>query len=561
MKRPGRRLLPPIGACGSLSGLNPWFTPKEYTMTDEDVALDEQAEAAENDQELSDEDAAAAKLKAAIDVAVDEVGPLRKKLTITVPREIIDERVNEQFDELRQEAVVPGFRKGRAPLKLLEKRFGNDVGEQVGSNLMGGSYMAAVEKTELDTLGDPLVCVSVTEERKDDSGKAKSVEVQKLVGMDEAVETIKLPKEGPLVYSCEVEIRPTFDLPELEGIAVEKPRLEITDEDVDNEIKRILMLRGTFRPVEKGAVEADDVLVGELRVVVGDEVIKTEDNADVAARDQRYDGILMEGFGKAAIGAKRGDVVAVDVTIPDDYPSIDARNQKGRIELEIKDIKRLEVPTVDDETIKAIGFESADELRGILRTRMEGELHRAVLQVMRGGVCQYLLDNTKLEIPQGISQRQTERTVAQRMLELYNRGVPEADIFKQVDEMRTSAAEEADRTLRLAFIMDKIAKKLDIDVSEEEMNSAIAGIAQRRNLRFDRVRDELASKNHMSTLYMNLRDMKVQDALLKTAKVTEVDPPKQEAPKSAASDKKKKPAAKKATSGKSSAEKKKKDSE
>ena len=81
-----------------------------------------------------------------------------------------------------------GFRKGRAPLKLLEKRFGNDVGEQVGSNLMGGSYMAAVEKSELDTLGDPLVCVTVSEERRDDSGQTRSVEVQKLVGMDDAAD-------------------------------------------------------------------------------------------------------------------------------------------------------------------------------------------------------------------------------------------------------------------------------------------------------------------------------------------------------------------------------------
>ena len=135
-------------------------------MADENVETDEKIEtdvqspkaaeveaAEETEDEKSEEDL----LKDEIGVAVEDVGTLRKKLTITVPRESIDRRLGKQYDELSQDATVPGFRRGRAPRKLIEKRFGHDVGDQLVTELVGQAYLAATERENLKSIGDPLI--------------------------------------------------------------------------------------------------------------------------------------------------------------------------------------------------------------------------------------------------------------------------------------------------------------------------------------------------------------------------------------------------------------------
>lgn len=517
-------------------------------MSSDDVAV---GDAPEVESELTEEEAAMEKLKASIEVTVEDVGPLRKKLTITVPRALIDERVTEQFDELRSEAVVPGFRRGRAPLKLLEKRFGSEVGEQVGTNLIGGSYQAAIEKESLDPLGDPLVHITVTEERTDESGGVKRVEVDKLAPVDEALDHLKLPKEGPLTYACEVEIKPEFELPELTGIKLEKPDIKVTDENVDDELRRILALRGTFRPVEKGGAKPDDIIVGNLRIFIDGDVVKREENAELAVRDQRYDGVMLEGLGDAGKGKKSGDKITIDVTIPEDDENIDNRGKAAKWVFDVLELKRLEIPELTDALLSGFGFESEKEIREFIRANMEAEISKVVRDVLHNNLSQHLLDNTTLEVPEGLSQRQTERSVALKMMELYRSGQPDAEITKQVDELRLKAQKEAADSLKLFFILDKIAEDREITVTEEELNGAIAQIAQRRNRRFDRVRDELASKNHLSTLYIRIRDQKIMDGLLEDAEIVEA-----EVPKKKESSAKKTATKKKASSPKKGADKK-----
>ena len=488
-------------------------------MPDEDVSVQDQDNTME---ESGEEQSLQDKLKDAISVKVEDIGPLRKKLTITIPRDSIDEQLNEQYDELRQEAVVPGFRRGRAPQKLLEKRFGSDVGEQVGSSLIGNAYFAAVEKESLDVLGDPMVQVTVKEKVKKD-GKTEEIETEKLLPVDQAMEHLDLPTEGDFTYACELEIKPEFELPNLEKIPVEKPVLTVGDEDVDNEVKRMQTLRGQFKPVEGGKIEEHDLIGGTATITVDGNVLKTEERAELAARDQRYDGLLLEGFGKAAIGKKIGDTISVEVTIPDDYEVVDARAKSGTFTIEAAEHKRLEVPEIDEEFVTSMGFDSVDEYRGFIKEQMERQIEQEARRVMHDNVSKYLLDNVQMELPEGLSQRQAENIVSRQMMDLYSRGLSEADISKQVDEMRTEAAAQAADGLRLYFVMDKIAEDKEVTVNEEEINAAIAEIAHRRNLRFDRVRDEIIGTNHLNTLYIRLRDQKILEMLLADADVTEKD--------------------------------------
>ncbi len=496
-------------------------------MSDEDVAVDQEEDTpAEQEEELSEEEKAMAKLKEAISVEREEIGALRLKLTVTIPRDAVDERRNEQFAELKRDALVPGFRKGRAPLRLIEKRFAVDVGEQLKSKLIGSGYLAAVEKESLTPLGDPLFWAKVKEERVGEDDKPRKVETEKLLPIDQVVDTIDLPKEGPLTFSCEIELKPDFALPELKKIPVKRPAVSIDDDDVETELMRMRMIRGTFQPVEDDVVEPDDLLYTDMKMSVAGEVILSEENFELAARDLRVRGIPLVGFGDAVTGKRSGDQVTLDAQVPDDHDNIDLRGRTACFDVTIREIKRLDLPPIDETFLSTTGFESEDELRATVRSSLESRLDATLRQGLQEQIGEYLVENTKLDIPEGLSQRQTDRSIARRRIAMYQAGVPETEIEKQMDELRAKTHDLAVRDLKLFFILEKIAEEREIEVTEEQINGAIAHIAQQSNRRFDRVRDELSKGDGMTMLYLRLRDQRVLQALLDDAEITETQGPK-----------------------------------
>jgi len=471
--------------------------------------------------------AALAELKDSISVEKQEVGSLRLKLTVTVPRETIDKRMGEQFDELRRDALIPGFRKGHAPVKLVEKRFAADVGDQLKTQLLTNGYLAAVERESLKPLGDPLFFVKARKDADSTApGGSDGELIDKLLPVEQALDYIEFPKDGPLTFSCEVELRPEFELPSLEKIPVTKPRVAIAEKDVEEELRRIRLREGVFKPVEGGKVERDDMLYTDMKVTVENAVIFDEKSFDIAARDIMVKGIPLRGLGDALVGKKIDDVVNVSATAPDDHENLAIRGKKADFEFTIREIKRLEVPPIDEAFAKEMGYESVQNLRDTVKERLEWQLEDAVTEGLHGQLANYLIDKTKMDVPSGLSERQTNRAIARRVIDMVQRGVPDTEVKKFADEMRVKAHDQTVRELKLAFVLEKVAEDRDVEVPEEEVNSAIAMIAARTGKRFDRVRDELNRGDGIQSLYLRLRDRKIFDALLQDAAVTETEGPK-----------------------------------
>lgn len=462
-------------------------------------------EAAEEEKSLEN------KLKEVIDVKVEELAPLRRKLTISVPRDTLDGQVNEQYDELRREAMVPGFRKGRAPRRLLEKRFGSEVSETLVQRLVSTGYMAAIDKTGLKVLGDPLIYVKGEGE---DAGEV-------LEDVQKAISEMTLPPEGPLVFSCEVEIRPEFELPDLEGIPLEKPVASVSEEDVEAQLNRLRSLRGTLETVTEGGIQPDDYVTADLKITSDDHTIKEQEDVRLAARPQMVDGVALDKLGETLAGATTGQTVTLTATIPDDYPNADHRGKEATFEFTIKDIHRTKLPEVTEEFVKSWGFESEQELRDFIHRDLEGDLEAEIRRGMRGQVAQYLLDNTSFELPERLSNRQISMVTTSRMLDLYRQGVPQEEIEKMMDDLRTRSREDAINEMKLAFIMEKLAEEIEVEVTEGEINGQIAAIARRQGQRFDRVRDQLAKEGSLNSLYLRLRDDKILDELIGKANITE----------------------------------------
>jgi trigger factor len=436
-------------------------------------------------------------LKDRIAVAVEDAGMLRKKVKVTVPREVIDERLSKSLKDLAHESVLPGFRKGHAPRTLIEKRFGKDITEEVRTTLIAESYDAAVEKVSLDVLGQP----------------------------DIDVKAIEMPKEGSLEFACEVEVKPQFDLPNIEGIEIKKPKIEVSDEDVTREVDRFRALRGTYQASEE-PIKADDMIVADVVVTCEGQEVSKQEGQSMFARARVFEGMAFEKFGEVIVGAKPGQTKTLEGTLPDDYEKQDLRGKKATVTVTVKEVKRMVLPEMNAELLTSIGFANIEDFRKFLRERLTGRLDQEVQRAMRQQIEQYLLENAKFDVPEKLSGRQNERAVMRRVHQMREQGMPDAEISKHMDDLRVRVQEQTRNDLKLFFILNKIAEKLEVDITEGEVNARIAQIAQAYGRRFDRIRDDMMKDGSIESLVLEIRDAKVVDKILEKAKITEEAPKK-----------------------------------
>jgi trigger factor len=229
-------------------------------------------------------------------------------------------------------------------------------------------------------------------------------------------------------------------------------------------------------------------------------------------------------LGEVLAGAKVGDTRTTGATLPEDYENAELRGKEASLECRIHGINRLKLPELNEEFIKSIGFENLEDMRKYVRDEMESRIGIEISRGLRGQVQRYLLEKVTFDVPERLSDRQVSQAVVRRMYDLYNQGVPPAEVEKRMDELKTTTRETAVRDLKLAFIMEKMAEKVVVDVTEGEMNAYIANLARRQGRRFDRVREDLIKQGGATSLYLSLRDEKILDQIVAKAKITETTP-------------------------------------
>jgi trigger factor len=440
-------------------------------------------------------------------VTIEDAGPGAKKVSIEVPRDRIEKVMVQQFKELRQQAAIPGFRPGHAPQKLIEKRFQTDVKDQVRRQLISESYEQAVEKNKLQVIGEPEF---------DDPEK------------------IQLPDEGSMTYSFQVEVQPDITLPDMAGLKIRKPKINITDDNVEQAMSNLREQQGALVPVEDRGVESKDYLTADVHVKIDGNVIAHQHDSQIVARPGRVAGVQVDDLDKQLEGMKVGEKRTVKVTAPDTHPNEAMRGKEADVEIDLKDIKRLELAEVTPEFLAELGFENEQDLRGALREQMDEKIRYDVQQAMREQVNKFLLDNVQLELPSKLSDRQADRVVNRRAMDLMMRGIPREQLEANVERLRHGAKDEGIRELKLFFILQKIANDQNVDVDEGELNGRIAMLAAQRGRRPEKVKQEMSKDGSLANLYVQLREQKAIDKILETAQVEEVDVNDQD--KGAASD-------------------------
>jgi trigger factor len=479
-------------------------------------------------------------------VTVEDAGPCKKKIVIEVPEETIKEAIDNQYKELGHEAVLPGFRKGRAPRRLLEKRFGKETAEQVKLKLIADSSQAALKDKNVDVLGDPEI----------------------------DFEHVELPSSGSMKYEFTAEVRPEFELPALEHIPVTKPKLEVTEEQIDKEVEQLRRWSGVWTPKdEKGRIELEDQVIADVLVrpelteeektkqaeaaeAQGD-VVESETKLDNYEIYVRHNGFVaavpVENLDELLMGAAVGDRKTTSVEVSKTYFNEAYRGRKVNVDITIKDIKGLKPAEMDEAFLQRYGVKTAEELRELVRDNLKARLESRAQNEMSEQIYQYLLGKTTFDLPLDIVGRQASSLLQRQYVNLLSRGLSRQEIDQQMEQLRAGSEEQAKEQLKTFFIMDKVAEKLGIDVTEEEINGQIAQLAIQRGQRPERLKEQMERDGSLAQFRLEVRQGKCINKILESADITEKEPAakpeksetseKSEKPKKAAKKAPKKPKA------------------
>ncbi len=470
-------------------------------------------------------------------ISIEDAGPARKRISITVPAETVDAHLGDQMSTLRSQTNLPGFRKGKAPAALLERRFGSAIREEAKGKLISDGYAAALEEHDLQTLGEP-----------------EPVEDPSEVVIEEG---------KPFSFSLEIEIMPTFDLPALDGIQIVRPVVDVEDAHIDEEIDRQKTRHGEVESVTDQVV-AGDFLVGAAHVTRRGEdepFFKTEQTrvaVPAKGKSGQFLGLLIDDLGDRVASCSAGDTITIEATGPETHEMEEVRGADLSMVLEIAQVMR--VIALDDEGLQAFfGLDDQGALREQIRMALERRRDDDQAMVLREQAIEKISGMIEMELPEKASASQADRNLARMRLELVQSGrLSEEEVEHRLAEARAGSVEESRGQLKQFFILSALADHFHVTVGEAEVNARIARIAMQNGLRPEQVRSDLASRGQLTQISAMVREEKAADQLVAACTVTEMpvaDWQSQQAQKPAAAKKTKKKTAKKTASKKKTAKK------
>ena len=436
-----------------------------------------------------------------ITTAIEDAGPACKKLTLTIPQEVIETRLQESFGNLQKQAALPGFRRGRAPRRLVEQRFGPGLRDDLRQQLISEAYQKATEEHEIDPISYPEPIGEMPTE---------------------------LPEKGGLEAVLQVEVTPNVTLPDFASLKAEAKEIEVKDEDIENEVATLRTRFGKNVEVEEAnaTIQAKDFAEVSLKGFEkgqedGEPLLDLDTTyIMVHGEDQDYKGhvagIVVENIGKELAGKKAGDDLRIETTGPAMHENEDLREKELVLNLTINKIHRIEDAS-EEEAALAAGFESAEKLREQITEGLKQRAEQEQKADQHQQLTDQLLDAIDLELPEKITTGQTERLLQRKRIDLIYQGKSPEDVEQQLAELRTESEEEAKKQMKSFFILDKASKDLEVDVDDQEINSQIFQMAQQQNRRPDKLAKEMRERGVIEQIYLQIRDRKTLDKILEKA--------------------------------------------
>jgi len=426
---------------------------------------------------------------------IQKVSACERRVKVTVSRTDVETYFQNEYTELEQTAYVPGFRVGKAPRKLVERRFRKEITDRVKHTLVLDALEQVNASAEFTPISEP----------------------------DFDLAALVLPEEGNFIFEFTIEVRPDFELPKWQGLKIEKPVRTFTDEDVDKAVRRLLSQYSDIEDSDDPAALGNYVQV-DVTVKSGENVLNEEKEVlvKVCPTLTFHDGAIA-GFDKLAVGARKGDTLTGQLTLSADAPNEAYRGTTVDIEFAVTGVKRESLPNVSEAFLQRIGYENEADLRDSIMDSLKRQLEHEQHRRMRRKITEELTVAATWELPKSLLQRQSEREFRRTVMELQRSGYEQDEIIAQLNTIRQNSAVATAQALKEHFILEKIAEVENVADTPEDYDTEVALIAAQSGSSPRRVRAQIEKAGEMDILRNQIIERKVIDMISQNAKFTEVN--------------------------------------
>lgn len=405
------------------------------------------------------------------------------KLTIEVSAEELDKAMQNAYLKARGKISIPGFRKGKAPRKMIEQMYGKGIFlEDAANALIPEHYSKALEECDLEIVSQPEIDVTQAE-----PGKA-------------------------FIFTAEVAVKPEVTLGEYKGVEVPKSETEVTDEDIDAEIKKEQEKNSRTVTVEDRGAENGDITTIDFEGFVDGVAFEGGKGTDYPLT--LGSGSFIPGFEDQLVGAKAGDHVEVNVTFPEEYQAAELAGKAAVFQCDVKKVETKELPELDDDFAQDVSeFDTLAEYREDVKKNLTEKKEKEARAAKENAAVDKAIENVEMEIPDAMLNTQVRQMMNDFASRMQSQGLTMEQYFQftgmTAEKMQEEMKPQALKRIQTRLVLEKIAETENIEVSEDEVNEEISKMAEMYKMEADKLKELLGDRE----LEQMKKDMAVQKAV------------------------------------------------
>ena len=405
------------------------------------------------------------------------------KLTIEVPAEEFDAAIKNAYNKNKNKFSIPGFRKGKAPLAMLEKMYGAGIFyEDAANEVIDASYPKAAEESKEEIVSTPEIKVTQIEK-----GKA-------------------------FIYEATVALKPEVTLGEYKGVEVKKAEAVVTDEDVENELTAARKKNGRLIDVEDGTIEDGDNTIIDFTGYIDDKTFDGGAGTDYPLVIGSHS--FIEGFEDQLIGKKKGETCDVNVTFPAEYHADELAGKPAKFVVTIKEVKRNELPELNDEFASEVSdFDTLDEYKADIRKKLQEKKEQDAKVENENNVIEKVVENAQMELPQPMVDTQAREMVENYARRLQSQGLNINDYMKYTgmtpEKLMEQMRPEAEKRIKTRLVLEKVVEVENVEVSDDKLDEQINEIAASYKLEGAKLKEMMGEREKEQIR----EDLKVQAAI------------------------------------------------
>lgn len=421
---------------------------------------------------------------------VEDLGGSQRRIVCEVPSEDVQKEVEKYCRTLAKEVDVKGFRKGKAPPSVIKRYFRQQVHREVASQLVASSFEEALKEHSLTPLGEPEIDTPVLEEGKDFS------------------------------FSIKLDVRPEIEVEDYKGIELHEEPVEVQEEEVQKSLEELQKVHGDLKGIEedRGAVEGDTVLVDYAAFLDG-QPIPDHERKDVYM--ELGSESVKRDVEEALVGARVGDERKMDVEYPPNYVDKKLADQKVEYRFQVKKILVKELPKLDDEFAKDVGpYENLEALKGRLQDEIQKEKKVRTRNRLEEDLLDEVLNRNSFDAPRSLVEARHAQMMKEAQVHFLSRGLQLEQSSEDYQRMETDLEELSEKEVKKHLLVEAIAQKESIEVSDEDVEARIQEIAGEHDQSVEKVKADIQKpEDGMERFKTNLLRRKTLDFLLSQAKI------------------------------------------